>query len=69
MLAGQGKSFCAGADLKDPETHSAVDIVGQLVSQRGGTSDVAAAFCTKPVVCAVQGGRSARGSRWCSPQT
>ena len=55
VLSGQGKSFCAGADLKDPETHSAVDIVGQLVSQRGGPSDVAAAFCTKPVVCAVQG--------------
>jgi enoyl-CoA hydratase/carnithine racemase len=55
VLSGQGRSFCAGADLKDPETHSAVDIVGQLVSQRGGTSDVAAASCTKPVVCAVQG--------------
>jgi len=55
LLAGNGKSFCAGADLKDPETHSAVDIVGQLVSQRGGTSDVAAGACTKPVVAAVQG--------------
>lgn len=55
VLSGKGKSFCAGADLKDPETHSAVDIVGQLVGQRGGTSDVAAAFCTKPVVTAVQG--------------
>lgn len=55
VLSGQGRSFCAGADLKDPETHSAVDIVGQLVGQRGGTSDVAAAFCTKPVIAAVQG--------------
>jgi enoyl-CoA hydratase len=55
VLAGSGRSFCAGADLKDPETHSAVDIVGQLVAQKGGTSDVAAGGCTKPVVAAVQG--------------
>ena len=55
VLAGNGRSFCAGADLKDPETHSAVDIVGQLVAQKGGTSDVAAGGCTKPVIAAVQG--------------
>jgi enoyl-CoA hydratase/carnithine racemase len=55
LLAGQGRAFCAGADLKDPDTHPATDIVGQLVNQRGAGVDTVVAFCTKPVVAAVQG--------------
>jgi enoyl-CoA hydratase/carnithine racemase len=55
VLAGEGRAFCAGADLKDPDMHAATDIVAQLVSSRGAGVDTPVAFCTRPVVAAVQG--------------
>jgi enoyl-CoA hydratase len=51
VLAGQGRAFCAGADLKDPETHSADDVLATLAGD--GLDAVAA--CRKPVIAAVQG--------------
>lgn len=54
LLDAEGRAFCAGADLKDPNTHSADDIVDHLTpSASGGTESVAAT--PKPVVVAVQG--------------
>ncbi|MFT3853425.1 MAG: enoyl-CoA hydratase/isomerase family protein [Ilumatobacteraceae bacterium] len=55
VLAGEGRAFCAGADLKDPDTHPATDIVGQLISSRGAGVDTPVAFCTRPVIAAVHG--------------
>jgi enoyl-CoA hydratase len=55
LLSGQGRSFCAGADLKDPTMHAAEDIVGQLVSDRHNGSGSFVGACTKPVVAAVHG--------------
>lgn len=51
LLSGEGRSFCAGADLKDPDTHSADDILANL---RPGGLD-AVSTCPKPIVTAVQG--------------
>lgn len=54
VLAGRGKSFCAGADLKDPNTHDGSDVVAFLTSvPNGGLASVG--LCPKPVVTAVQG--------------
>ena len=54
LLDAEGRAFCAGADLKDSNTHSADDIVEHLTpSSSGGTESVAAT--PKPVVVAVQG--------------
>jgi enoyl-CoA hydratase/carnithine racemase len=55
LLSGQGRSFCAGADLKDPTMHAADDIVGQLAVDRGNGSGSFVGACTKPVVAAIQG--------------
>lgn len=50
VLRGEGKSFCAGADLKDADTHNANDIIQHLVP---GTVDVLNGV-PKPVIAAVQ---------------
>jgi enoyl-CoA hydratase len=55
LLTGQGRAFCAGADLKDPTMHAAEDIVDQLVTTRDNGSGNLVGSCTKPVVAAVQG--------------
>lgn len=54
VLRAEGRAFCAGADLKDPDTHSGGDLLGYLqAGMQDGLEAVAA--CTKPVVTAVQG--------------
>jgi enoyl-CoA hydratase len=55
LVTGEGRSFCAGADLKDPKMHDAEDIVGQLAAGRANGSGNIVGSCTKPVVCAVHG--------------
>jgi enoyl-CoA hydratase len=55
LLTGQGRAFCAGADLKDPSMHAADDLVGQLATDRANGSGSFVGASTKPVVVAVQG--------------
>lgn len=50
VLRGEGKSFCAGADLKDEDTHNARDIVQHL---EPGSVDVLTSM-RKPVIAGVQ---------------
>lgn len=50
LLRGEGKSFCAGADLKDEDTHNANDIVEHL---KPGSVDALNSI-RKPVVAGVQ---------------
>jgi len=53
VLAGRGTSFCAGADLKDPNTHDGSDVVAFLAPPPNSVHAVS--MCRKPVVTAVQG--------------
>ncbi|MCW0211798.1 MAG: enoyl-CoA hydratase/isomerase family protein [Pseudonocardia sp.] len=54
VLDAVGRAFCAGADLKDPNTHSGDDLLAHLATREsGGLESVAA--CPKPVVVAAQG--------------
>jgi enoyl-CoA hydratase/carnithine racemase len=54
LLRGEGRAFSAGADLKDPETHTAENVADHLRhSDRDGARRVWSA--TKPVIAAVHG--------------
>jgi enoyl-CoA hydratase/carnithine racemase len=53
LLDAEGRAFCAGADLKDANTHSATDIVAHMAPSPTGTDRLG--LCPKPVVAAVQG--------------
>ena len=54
IFTGSGtKAFCAGADLKDPVTHTQANL-GDFVAYHGFFFD-AIQNCTKPIVCAVHG--------------
>jgi enoyl-CoA hydratase/carnithine racemase len=53
LLDAQGRAFCAGADLKDANTHNAHDIIVHMAPSRSGLDLLGG--CTKPVVAAVQG--------------
>ena len=54
LVCGQGRAFCSGADLKDPEVHSGSGI---LDHHRAKDTDMVENFgrCPKPVITAVQG--------------
>ncbi|MQA16539.1 MAG: 2,3-dehydroadipyl-CoA hydratase [Pseudonocardiaceae bacterium] len=54
VLAANGRAFCAGADLKDPTTHSGDDLLAHLEPPECGGLEAVAA-CPKPVVVAAQG--------------
>jgi enoyl-CoA hydratase len=54
VLDANGRAFCAGADLKDPDTHSGDDLLAHLEPAAGGGLESVAA-CPKPVVVAAQG--------------
>lgn len=54
VLRGQGRAFCAGADLKDPETHTAANVAEHL-RQSDGDGARRVWTATKPVVAAVHG--------------
>jgi enoyl-CoA hydratase len=58
--------FCAGADLK---VIAATGDASQLATKRGGFAGFVYRERTKPVVVAVDGLATARGSRSCSPPT
>jgi enoyl-CoA hydratase/carnithine racemase len=54
LVCGQGRAFCSGADLKDPEIHAGSGI---LDHHRAQDTDMVENFarCPKPVIAAVQG--------------
>jgi enoyl-CoA hydratase/carnithine racemase len=54
ILDANGRAFCAGADLKDPNTHSGDDLLAHLEPAPNGGLE-AVALCPKPVVVAAQG--------------
>ncbi|MCE3554651.1 enoyl-CoA hydratase/isomerase family protein [Pseudonocardia sp. RS11V-5] len=54
ILDAEGRAFCAGADLKDPNTHSGDDLLAHLEPAEGSGLGAVAA-CPKPVVVAAQG--------------
>lgn len=53
LLDAEGRAFCAGADLKDADTHSADDIIAHMAPSMSGTDRLG--LCPKPIVAAVQG--------------
>src|SRR6266581_3498772 len=57
VLTGSGRAFSAGANLKNPRTHS-VESVGEhlwSIDPRGSNHFNAVADCAKPVIAAVNG--------------
>ena len=55
ILTGSGeKAFCAGADLKDPRTHS-LEVLSEFLETRHGHFFDAIAHYPKPVIAAVNG--------------
>ena len=52
-LTGNGRAFCAGADLSDPETHSGNDLTGFLEGRGDGLSLIQTS--PKPVVVGTHG--------------
>jgi enoyl-CoA hydratase/carnithine racemase len=52
-LTGNGRAFCAGADLSDPDAHSGDDLIGYLEGTGGGISLLR--MSTKPVVVGTHG--------------
>ncbi len=53
LLDAEGRAFCAGADLKDANTHNANDITAHMTPSHSGLDRLSA--CRKPIVAAVQG--------------
>jgi len=55
ILTGSGeKAFCAGADLKDPRTHS-LEVLAEFIETKHGNFFDAIAIYPKPVIAAVNG--------------
>lgn len=53
LIDAEGRAFCAGADMKDPDTHNASSIVEYMAVADDGIE--ALGRCPKPIVAAVQG--------------